>query len=307
MKIVFMGTADFSAIVLEKLNEVYPVSAVVTGLDKASGRGNVVKFSPIKECAIKLNIPVLQYQKVSKEGIENIKNLNPDIVVTAAFGQILSDEFLSIPKYGVLNVHASLLPLYRGASPIQWSIINGDKETGVTIMKTVKEVDAGDMLYQEKVEIGEDETAGELFDRLAYLGSDCIIKAIKIVEDGKANYIKQDSTKATFCKMITKEDGLISFDKTYKEIKCFINGFTPWPSAFLKYQDKLLKVYEVEKVSDNLHGKLGQVIEASSKKGLIVSCKDGEIRLKTIQMEGCKRMQDKDFLNGKSVEVGYVF
>lgn len=316
MKIVFMGTPDFSAIVLEKLNSVYPVSAVVTGLDKPVGRGYNLAPSPLKVKAIELGIPVLQYAKVSREGLDDIRALEPDVVVTAAFGQILSDAFLAIPKFAVLNVHASLLPKYRGSSPIQWSIINGDEKTGITIMKTVKAVDAGDVLLEKETEIGKKETAGELFDRLAILGGEAIVEAISLVESGKATFTPQDESKVTHCSMINKGDGLVDFSKSAKEIDCFVRGMTPWPSAYTHIGEKTLKIFDVEKVelSDLQksneqfeNAKFGEVVLADKNHGLIVKVADGFIRLHVIQLEGSKRMEDTQFLLGRKIDVGTVF
>lgn len=316
MKIVFMGTPDFSAVVLEKLNSVYPVSAVVTGLDKPVGRGYNLAPSPLKVKAIELGIPVLQYAKVSREGLDDIRALEPDVVVTAAFGQILSDAFLAIPKFAVLNVHASLLPKYRGSSPIQWSIINGDEKTGITIMKTVKAVDAGDVLLEKETEIGKKETAGELFDRLAILGGEAIVEAISLVESGKATFTPQDESKVTHCSMINKGDGLVDFSKSAKEIDCFVRGMTPWPSAYTHIGEKTLKIFDVEKVelfdlqksNDQFeNAKFGEVVLADKNHGLIVKVADGFIRLHVIQLEGSKRMDDTQFLLGRKIDVGTVF
>lgn len=316
MKIVFMGTPDFSAVVLEKLNSVYPVSAVVTGLDKPVGRGYNLAPSPLKVKAIELGIPVLQYAKVSREGLDDIRALEPDIIVTAAFGQILSDAFLAIPKFAVLNVHASLLPKYRGSSPIQWSIINGDEKTGITIMKTVKAVDAGDVLLEKETEIGKKETAGELFDRLAILGGEAIVEAISLVECGKATFTPQDESKVTHCSMINKGDGLVDFSKTAKEIDCFVRGMTPWPSAYTHIGEKTLKIFDVEKVelsdlqksNDQFeNAKFGEVVLADKNHGLIVKVADGFIRLHVIQLEGSKRMDDTQFLLGRKIDVGTIF
>lgn len=307
MKIVFMGTPDFSAVVLEKLNSVYPVSAVVTGLDKPVGRGYQLKPSPLKVKAEELGIPVLQYEKVSREGIDDIRAIEPDVIVTAAFGQILSESFLAIPKFAVLNVHASLLPKYRGSSPIQWSILNGDEYTGITIMKTVKAVDAGDMLLQKKTKIGEKETAGELFDRLAILGGEAIVEALKLVENGDAHFVKQNESEVTLCSMIQKEDGRLSFDKSAKEIDCFVRGMTPWPSAYTELLGKKLKVFAVEKVDDSKDHEVGAVVFADTKNGLIVQAKDGLLRICDLQLEGSKRMSDIDFLRGRKINIGYKF
>ena len=306
MKIVFMGTPDFSAVVLEKLNSVYPVSAVVTGLDKPVGRGYQLKPSPLKVKAEELGIPVLQYEKVSREGIDDIRAIEPDVIVTAAFGQILSEAFLAIPKFAVLNVHASLLPKYRGSSPIQWSILNGDEYTGITIMKTVKAVDAGDILLQKKTKIAQNETAGELFDRLAVLGGEAIVEAIGLVESGKAEFVPQDESGVTHCSMIKKEDGRISFDKTARELDCFVRGMTPWPSAYCEVAGKKLKVFSVQKIDGDCDAKCGVVVFADVKNGLVVKVKDGLARLDDIQLEGAKRMTDVDFLRGRKIEVGTV-
>lgn len=306
MKIIFMGTPDFSAVVLEKLNSVYKVDTVVTGPDKPVGRGYQLKASPLKEKAIELGIPVLQYEKVSREGIEDIRKLNPDIIVTAAFGQILSDEFLSIPKYYVLNVHASLLPKLRGSSPIQWSIINGDKKTGITIMKTVKKVDAGDILLQKETEISDEDTAETLFDRLALIGGDAIIEAVKLVDEGKAEFTAQDENEATHCSMISKQDGLIDFSKSCREIDCFIRGMSPWPSAFTVLEGKTMKIFSVTKINDRMISEPGTVISASSKEGIAVQAGDGVILLNEIQLEGSKRMLSKVFLLGHEIKAGTV-
>ncbi len=307
MKIIFMGTPDFSAVVLEKLNSVYPVSAVVTGLDKPVGRGYQLKPSPLKVKAQELGIEVLQYEKVSREGIEYIRNLAPDVVVTAAFGQILSEKFLSIPKYGVLNVHASLLPKYRGSSPIQWAIINGEEETGITIMRTVKAVDAGDILLEYPTKIGEKETAGELFDRLAVMGGEAIIKAIGMLDSGNARFTPQDHSIATHCSMISKEDGNIDFSKSAHEIDCFVRGMSPWPSAFTHYNGKTLKVFDVLRFDGDFDGaQCGEVVISDAKVGLVVKVHGGAIRLCQIQLEGSKRMSDKDFLLGRQIEKGSI-
>jgi methionyl-tRNA formyltransferase len=315
MKIVFMGTPDFSAKVLEKLNSVYPVYAVVTGLDKPAGRGYKLMPSALKSKAIELDIPVLQFDKVSKEGIDILRQIAPDIIITAAFGQILSDELLAIPFFGVLNVHASLLPKYRGASPIQWAIINGESETGVTIMRTVKEVDAGDVLLQIPVKIGEKETAGELFDKLAETGGKAIVEAVHRIDAEYAVYTPQDASQATHCKMIKKSDGKIDFHKTSRQIDCFVRGMTPWPSAFLIYQNKTLKVFEALDAQDavspfhdgGVYCATGTVLKADEKNGLIICCKNGAVRLSSVQYEGGKRMSDCDFLRGHKIEVGYRF
>ncbi len=305
MKIIFMGTPDFSAVVLEKLNKVYPVDAVVTGIDKVANRGHKIVFCPLKQKAIQLGIDVLQFNKVSKEGIEKISQYSPDIIVTAAFGQILSDEFLKIPKHGVLNVHASLLPKYRGSSPIQSAILNGEVETGVTIMRTVHDVDAGDILLKKTVKIGENENAGMLFDRLAEIGGEAIVDAIKMIENGSAIFEKQNEKDATHCNMLSKNDGNIDFSKTAEELDFFVRAMTPWPSAFTHYNGKTIKVLEVQKVETNQNNiaKFGEILQADNKNGILVACKNGAVRLKTIQPENSKPMDGKVFMNGHQMEI----
>lgn len=307
MKIIFMGTADFSAEILEKLNSRFEISAVVTGCDKESGRGKAVVFSPVKKKALELGLKLLQFEKVSRDGIEEIKDLSPDVVVTAAFGQILSDEFLAVPKFGTLNVHASLLPKYRGSSPIQTAIINGDEETGVTIMRTVKEVDAGDVLLSKKISIGK-MTAGELFDKLSVLGGEAICEALELVESGKAVFTPQDASKATFCKQFTKNDGIIDFSKTAAQLDCFIRGVTPWPAAFSFIDGTMIKVFNVSIVDgDYKKFKDGEIVSADVKNGLIVKCGDSLISLDEIQAQNSKRMPSKEYLKGHRLEIGKVF
>lgn len=309
MRIVFMGTPDFSAEVLEILNKTYPVCAVVTAPDKPVGRGYKLQPSALKVRAEEMGIRVLQYAKVSREGLDDIRQLAPDVVVTAAFGQILSEEFLSIPKHGVLNVHASLLPKYRGSSPIQQAILCGEEETGVTIMRTVKAVDAGDILLQKRVKIGEKETTGELFDRLAQVGGEAITEAIGLLDSGRAKFIPQDESLATHCSMITKADGEIDFSKSAKELDCFVRGMSPWPSAYTYFNGKTLKVFDIEELDDNGYKThiQGAVVASDTKQGLIVTAGGGTlVRLKEIQLEGSKRMSDTEFLKGRKIDVGTV-
>lgn len=329
MKIVFMGTPDFSAKVLEKLHRAHPVSAVVTSPDKPVGRGYNLQPNALKLKATELEIPVLEYEKVCREGLDDIRDISPDVIITAAFGQILTEEFLQIPKYGVLNVHASLLPKYRGASPIQQAIINGEKETGITVMRTVKAVDAGDILLQRRTIIGEKETAGDLFERLADLGGDAIIEAIDLLASGNAEFTPQDESKATYAKMISKTDGRLFFNRTARELDCFVRGMTPWPTAYTVFEDKILKVFETEIIDDEelftkvgvkfmLHPKFdgdiskldktGIVVAADAKQGLVVTVNDDNafLRLKQVQLEGAKRMSDVEFLCGRHIEIGTV-
>lgn len=306
MRLIFLGTPDFAVPSLKKIAESnHEIIAVVTQPDRPRNRG-VMSPSPVKETALELGLKVLQYERISREGVEDIKNLNPDIMVTCAFGQILSRELLAIPKYGVINEHASLLPKYRGSSPIQWCVINGEKETGVTIMKTAYEVDSGDILFADKTFIGEDETAGELFDRLSILAADSIIKALDLIENGKANFVPQNHNEATFCKMLTKADGLIDWSKSAQQIKDFVRGMNPWPCAYTKLDGMVYKMHKVSVQNNNFSGKAGQIVMAD-KNGLIVACGDGAISIDIIQAPNCKKMSAKDYLLGHKLQVGSIF
>lgn len=305
MRIIFMGTPDFSSAVFEKLNSVYPVTAVVTGPDKPVGRKGILTPCPLKTSALNAGVQVLQYSKVSREGLDDIRALNPDLVVTAAFGQILSDAFLQIPKFGIINVHASLLPKWRGASPIQSAILNGDKETGITIMRTVKEVDAGAILLQRKCEISPDEYSDTLFDKLAVIGGEALVEAVKLIDEGKAVYVEQNHDEATHCAKFDKESGAIDWDKTPDELHSFVHAMNPWPSAYTHLNDKTIKIIEVEK--SNLSGEVGRILSTDKKHGLVVGCKNGSVRIVCLQPESKCKMDAVSFLNGNKVAVGDKF
>ncbi len=304
MKIVFLGTPDFAVPSLKKIfNSKHEILAVVTQPDKPKGRSAVLTYSPVKETALSLGLKVLQYEKISLQGVEELKSLNADIMVTCAFGQILSKAIIDIAPKGIINVHGSLLPKYRGASPIQWSVLNGDKETGITIMQTEVGVDTGDILAVEKTPIGEDETAGELFDRLSEIGADLIVKTLDKIESGDITPIKQDNEKATVVKMLKKQDGAIDWSLSAQEIKNKVRGMNPWPCAFTTLNGKTLKIFSCE--ISCLNGKIGEVVKAD-KDGLTVACGQGSVNLKEIQLEGAKRMSYKDFLLGRRISVGDI-
>ena len=240
MKVVFLGTPDFAVLPLKKIAaSKHGVLAVVTQPDRPVGRKAVVTPCAVKVAAESLGLKTLGYEKIRKEGVEDLKALNPDVMVTCAYGQILSQEILDIPKRGVINVHASLLPKYRGAAPIQWSIINGDKVTGVTIMKTEAGVDTGDIIAVQKTDITEAETAGELFDRLSAIGADLIVKVLDELEAGTATFVKQNDAEATHVKMLKKEDGIINFSKNSISIYNLVRGLNPWPVAYTFLHNKM--------------------------------------------------------------------
>lgn len=307
MRIVFLGTPDFAVGALRKIIESqHELLAVITQPDKLGNRKQLT-IPPVKEEALKHGIKVLQYNRISKEGIDELKALNPDIMVTAAYGQILSKEILAIPKFGVINIHASLLPKYRGSSPIQWAIINGEQYSGVTIMQTEYEVDSGAIIAAEQIAIDEGMTAGDLFDKLSEIGARLIVKVLDDIESGQAHYTEQDSTQATYCKMLTKADGKIDFSKNYFSISCFVRGMSPWPIAHCEIGGCKFKIHKVIHYSGNVEicdCECGTVAAADFKNGLIIKCADGYVRLLELQAENGKRMMDIEYLRGHSVDVG---
>ncbi len=304
MKVIFLGTPKFALPTLNALINHHEVVAVVTQPDKPQGRSNKLMPSPVKELAQKHNIPVLQYEKIRKEGVEDLKSFNADVMVTCAYGQILSQEILDITPVGVLNVHGSLLPKYRGAAPIQWAIINGDKTTGITILRSEAGMDDGDILLKEEVEIKPYETSEELFERLSYLGADCIIKALDLVAQGKAVFTPQEHEKATKCKMLKPEMGKIDFNLPAWQIANLIHGLNPWPLAHAKINNLNLKFYRAKVVECDVPAKAGMVVLSSPKKGLVIKCGEGYLSIEELQAENGKRMPAKSFLNGKAIAIG---
>ncbi len=301
MRIIYLGTPDFAVGPLKKLIENgYDVIAVVTNKDKPVGRKQVLTAPPVKQFALENNIPVYQYEKIRFEGVDTLRELNPDIMITCAFGQILSKEILDIPRFGVINIHASILPKYRGASPIHFAILNGEKTTGITIMKTNEGVDTGDIIYQEEIEIGENETCGELFDRLSVLGADCLIKTLPSVFNNTAKYVVQDDEKATFSKIIRKEMAKIDWNDTAKNIINKIRAFNPSPIAFATFENNPFKIYSA-KVSA-LKGGVGEILKADNE--LVIGCIDGSVSLSVVQKAGGKMMNIADFLRGNKLVVG---
>ncbi len=311
LKIVFMGTPDFAATILEEILKVYPVLGVVTQPDKPKGRSKEVTFSPVKELAVKHELPVYQPVKAKEpEFLEQLKELSPDVIVVAAFGQILPKALLEIPKYGCINVHASLLPKYRGAAPIQYSVIDGEKETGITIMYMDVGIDTGDIILQDTVPISPEETGGSLFDKMAVQGAASIIKALRQMEAGEVTRTPQDNEKATYVKMISKEMGKLDFTKSAQQLERLIRGLNPWPSAYTFLDGKSLKLWQAsaEPVTDGqAHmfqeyepGMIAQVRDNA----LVIMTGDGLLVVKELQLEGKKRMPADSFLRGFSVTLG---
>lgn len=299
MKVIFLGTPDFAKVCLDRLlQSTHEVVAVVTQPDRERNRRQIT-FSPVKELALSKNIKVLQYEKISKEGIQDLKSIDADIMVTSAYGQILSDEILKLKKHGVINTHASLLPKYRGSSPIQWCVINGEESTGITIMQTSKGVDCGNIILQEETKIGYYETAGELFDRLAVMAGETLIKALDLIESGKANFVEQDESSATKFPMLDKNFGVLDFNKTPTEIFNFVKGVNPWPSAYSYLGGKLFKVWKClpfNEPTDRTNGEL------FINDGVNVACNGGYIKLIEVQTEGGKRMNAQDFARSRQLD-----
>lgn len=303
MNIIFMGTPDFAEKVLEGLiSSRHNVISVYTGKDKEKGRGHKLMPSPVKELALKHDIPIYQPATLRNEDvIEEIKSQSADVIVVAAYGKILPKAVLSAHKYGAINVHGSLLPKYRGASPIQSAVLNGEKETGITIMQMSEGLDCGDILYQKKTEIGEYENSGELFDRMALLGADALIEALDLIEAGKVTPISQNDDEATYAPMLSKEMSHIDFNKSAREIKNLIYGLNPWPSARIMLAGNDIKLLGCE-VCDRQDLEIGQVY--ADKKELIIGCHDGSVKITRLQKQGKKPMNTSDFLNGVKIPSG---
>ena len=307
MKIVFMGTPDFAVGALEALVEAgHEVVAVVTQPDKPKGRGKEMQQTPVKVCAIKHNIEVFQPVKIkTAEAVEVLKGYGADLFVVAAFGQILSKEILDMPKFGCVNIHASLLPKYRGAAPIQWAILNGEKETGVTIMQMNEGLDTGDMLTKVIVSIEDTDTGESLFDKLAEAGAKLLVETIPQIEAGTLNPEPQDDSLSTYAKMIKKEMGLIDWKKEAIVLERLVRGMNSWPSAYTHFNGKTLKIWEAGVEASEEKAVPGTVVEVN-KNSIKVQTGQDLLVLKQIQLEGKKRMDVAAFLLGYKVEAGTV-
>ena len=307
MKILYMGTPDFAVPSLNALIEKgYEICGVMTQPDKPKGRGHKLTPPPVKECAISHNIPVYQPETLKDEVfIEELKSLDPDIIVVAAYGKILPSYILDYPKYGCINIHGSILPKYRGAAPIQRAVMDGETETGITIQLMNEGIDTGDILYIEKTEIGENETAGELFDRLALIGADVLLKCLEKIENGTITRTPQNHDEATYAKMLNKETGKIDWTKSAKEIFSLIKGTNPYPIAHTLYMGEVLKIYTAT-VGGKTNAKPGEIINLPSKK-IEVACGDGvSLIISEVQLFGKKRMDTASFLNGNPVKTGEI-
>lgn len=306
MKLVFMGTPDFAVPCLEALIDAgHEIVGVFTQPDKPVGRKQILTSPPVKQTAIENGLTVYQPNSVrTDEAISLMRDLAPDCVIVVAYGKIIPAEMLKIAPLGFVNVHGSLLPKYRGAAPIQWAVIDGEEVTGITTMQMDEGLDTGDMLEQVSTEIGENETAGELFDRLSVMGAELIVSTLKKLEDGSITPVKQDDSQSNYAKIISKEMAKIDFTKSADEIFNLIRGFNPWPVAYTIIDSKRLKVFAAEKIGKT-SGKPGEVVSVDG--GLSVCFGDGNgLKFTDIQLEGSKRMSASDLLKGRAIEIGTV-
>lgn len=304
MKVIFLGTPDFARISLEKIyGSRHEVVAAVTQPDRINGRNGKVTFSPVKQFALEKGIPVHQFFNVSKEGEEILRSYGADIMVTAAYGQILRQNILDVCEKGIINVHASLLPEYRGSCPVQWAIVDGKKTLGVTIMQTEAGIDTGDVLISDSAEFRE-ENSEEVLLKLAEIGGNLVVKALDLIERGKATFSPQDESKATHCRMLTKEDGQMKFDKPAEKVVDFVRGMNPWPGAYFRSENGIIKAIKARACDGE--GKEGEILVADGKRGLVVACKEGAVELLRIKPENGKEMDAKAYLLGKKLTVGSV-
>lgn len=305
MRVIFMGTPEFSVGTLQAIYEAgHEVCLVVTQPDKPKGRGHAMQYTPVKEYAMEKGIEVFQPIKIREtEAVEKLKSYQADIIVVVAFGQILSKDILEMCPYGCINVHASLLPKYRGAAPIQWVIIDGEKESGVTIMQMNEGLDTGDMISKVVVPIEEKETGGSYHDKLALAGAKLCVETMKEMEAGSAVRTPQEDAASCYARKLTKELGLIDFKREAVEIERLIRGLNPWPSAYTSLDGKTLKVWQADVIEKEYEGKQGMIVE-KTKKSLIVKTAKGALAITELQLAGKKRMTTESFLLGYPVETG---
>ena len=305
MRIVFMGTPDFAAASLQRLiDEKFDIAGVFTQPDKPKGRGMELAYSPVKELALANGLPVYQPAKM-RDGtaLEIIKELAPDILAVVAYGRILPDDILAVPRYGAVNVHGSLLPKYRGAAPIQWAVLNGDKVTGVSTMYLASEMDTGDVIYTAETEIGEFETSGELFDRLKVMGAELLCRTLRDIESGTAPRTPQEHDKASYVKMLDKSLSPIDWNKDARGVIKWIYGMQPWPVATAELDGAVYKIFTAAYTDTHTDKAPGAII-ATGKDGIEVACGGGEtVMIKELQAPGKKRMSAADFLRGHSIKL----
>lgn len=307
MKIVFMGTPDIAVGCLQTIiDEKHEILGVVTQPDKPVGRGKKLGMPPVKELALKYDLPVYQPVKARDEEFVNIlKELNPDLIVVVAFGQILPKSILDIPKLGCINVHVSLLPKYRGAAPINWVIINGEKKTGVTTMYMDEGLDTGDMILTSEFDLDDEITAGELHDKMAVIGAQTLKETIDLIEKGEAPRIPQNHDEFTYAPIMNKSLGNINWNKPAKEIHNLVRGVNPWPSAYTTYNDATMKIWKTEVLNENSDKEPGTILSVD-KEGIKVSTNDNVVLVKEIQMPGKKRVLVSEYIKGNSIDTNVL-
>ena len=306
MNVVFMGTPEFAVPTLEALVKEHNVSAVVTQPDKPKGRGKKMMFSAVKKKALEYGLTVYQPEKVKdSDFVQVLKELAPDIMVVVAFGQILSEEILNIPKYGCINVHGSLLPEYRGAAPIQWSIIHGREYGGVTTMYMAKGLDSGDMILKAQEKIRDDDTYGSLYDRLSVIGADLLIKTLELIESGEAPRTPQNEAEATAAPMITREMERINWNDRADNIVNLIKGLNPQPVAHTLLKGEKLKIWFAEKEGNRYTGTPGEIVDVR-KKDFVVMTADGAVAVKEVQAQGGKKMTTDAYMRGHAIDKGTI-
>lgn len=307
MRVIFMGTPDFAVPSLEALLTKHEVVLVVTQPDKPKGRGKKMVPTPVKACALEHGIPVLQPEKVKEpEFVERLRSYEPDLIAVTAFGQILSEPILEMPKYGCINVHGSLLPKYRGAAPMQWSIIDGEKVTGITTMYMAKGLDSGDMLLKAEVEITDEDTFATIHDKMAVTGANLLLDTLDQLEAGTLERIPQDHDAATYAPMITKETGHIDWSKNRQDIINLIRGLNPVPAAYSIYEEEVLKIFGAVPSDVEADGADNGEIVAVTKKGFVVKCGDGCLLITEVQARGGKRMMTDAYLRGHAMKEGIL-
>lgn len=307
MRTIFMGTPEFAIPSLQKVYEMTDLKLIFTKEDKPnSRRGNKIIYSPVKQFGLDNGIEVIQPKTVRDEAvIEKIREAAPDLIVVVAYGKIIPNEIIEIPKYGIINVHSSLLPKYRGASPIHSAVLNGDTESGVSIMYIEEKLDAGDVILQERCEISEEDTLGTLHDRLKELGASALGKTLELIEKGEAESVKQDESKASFVKPITKEQAKINWENGKEVIFNQVRGLNPFPAAYtFNEKNEMIKIYRTEKVEKEYAGEYGEVVEVINKKGPVVKCGNGGLILLEVKFEGKKVQTGADILNGRKITAG---
>lgn len=308
MKILFMGTPEFAIPSLDILNKNHEIVGIFTKVDKVNSRGNKINFVPVKQYGIDHNIDVYQVNSLkNEESLNLIKKLEADLIVVVAYGKILPKELIDIPKYGVINVHSSILPKYRGAAPIHSAIINGDKETGVTIMYIAEELDAGDIIKISKTDIYEEDNLASLHDRLAELGAEALLEVVNNMEKGIFQRSPQNHSLASFVHPIKKEDTIIPWDKSVQEVFNFVRGMNPFPCAMSTCNNKKFKIYSVEKYNRDYQKECGEIVDFIKNKGPVVQVKDGSVILTQVKPENKKLINGNDILNGNYFLLGDKF